>query len=212
MNDAKRTGMIRCGFCFALYALTLGCSQGPKPIRPPDISPSSVAAEAVDACDKNGDGLLDDAELAAGCPAILASLAKYDGNNDGKVSAEEIAARVASWSARGVGITSQSFYVFLGGRPLAGARVELIPEPFFDGVLFPAESGVNGTGMCGPTMAKEHLPEGVPAGVYCGLYRVKVTHPEKSIPPQYNEHSELGIEVCPDYDFYHPLKIQLKAQ
>jgi hypothetical protein len=178
---------------------------------PPSIDASAVADGVISQCDKNGDGALNKEELG-GCPSILSSIAKYDANKDGNVSAEEITARVTSWSKSGVGITSQTFYVLMDGKPLANGRVELVPEPFFDDVLFPAESGVNGAGMCTPTIAPENLPEGVPVGVYCGLYRVKVTHPDKTIPSRYNDQSTLGIEICPDYDLYNPFKFQLKSK
>lgn len=60
-------------------------------------------------------------------------------------------------------------------------------------------------------MAQENLPEGAPTGIYCGLYRVRITHPSKEIAARYNERSELGIEVCLDYDIYHPLKYKLTS-
>lgn len=201
-----------CLGCIAAYGAVLsGCNRGPSRIVAPSIDASGVAAAAMAQCEKDGDGALTKEELAA-CPAILSSLTKYDANHDGQVTAEEIETRVESWSSSGVGITAQTFFVRLDGRPLAGARVELIPEPFFDDVLFPAESGVGTSGMCSPGMAQENLPEGVPTGIYCGLYRVKVTHPEKAIAARYNERSELGIEVCPDYDIYNPLKFELTSK
>jgi hypothetical protein len=102
--------------------------------------------------------------------------------------------------------------VKLDGQPLADAKVVLEPEPFTGGVLAPAEGMTSSGGVCGPTVSRELLTKEVPVGVFYGLYRVKVTHPSKTIPAKYNENTELGMEVAADYDFYSRKTLELSSK
>jgi len=202
---------MRAAGALAVGGMVAGCNPRPARIVAPKIDAPQAAAAAVAACDQDGDGQIALAE-AARCPSLTAAFAKIDADRSGQLTAEEIAARIASWSASGIGITTQTFFVLLDGKPLAGGRVQLVPESFLADALFPAESGISDAGMCTPTIAGEHLPEGVSTGIYFGLYRVLVTHPDRAIPGRYHEATELGMEVCPDYNFYNPDKLQLKSR
>jgi hypothetical protein len=193
------------------WLLVAGCSWTPSRIEPPQIDPESAGNEAITAYDKDGDAALAKEELKS-CPALLAALDVYDTSKDGKIQPEEIAARLKSWEDTKVGITAATFYLKLNGRPLTGAQVVLEPEPFLEGAVMPASCETNSSGLAGPTMAPEHLPEGVRFGLQSGLYKIKVTHPSLQIPAKYNEQTELGIEVPPHFDLYHPPIFELRTK
>jgi hypothetical protein len=71
---------------------------------------------------------------------------------------------------------------------------------------------VDSSGACGPTVARELLSKAIPAGMFCGLYRMKITHPEKQIPAKYNEKTELGFEVAPDFPKFNKPIIELSSR
>jgi hypothetical protein len=188
-----------------------GCSRTPSRIQPPKISPENAGRKAVAAYDQDGDDALSKEELKK-CPALLAAIGAYDTSQDGKIDAGEIAARLKSWETTRVGITAATFYVKLDGRPLTGARVLLEPEPFLGGAVMPASAEINSSGLAGPSMAPEHLPEGVRYGLQSGLYKIRISHPTLKIPTKYNEQTELGLEVPPHFDLYHPPVIELTTK
>src|SRR4051794_9944277 len=80
-------------FASSLICALVGCGGSSVP-APPSISADDVAAKAIKQYDKNGDGVLDAAELEE-CPAIKGALKVIDTNKDGKVSAAELEARLA---------------------------------------------------------------------------------------------------------------------
>jgi hypothetical protein len=188
-----------------------GCSGRPSRIHPPKIDPESAGNEAISAYDTDGDAALSKEELKK-CPALLAALDAYDTTKDGKIQPEEIAARLKSWEESKIGITAATFYIKLDGRPLTGAQVLLDPEPFLEGAIMPASAETNSSGLAGPSMASEHLPEGVRFGLQSGIYKIKVTHPSLKIPAKYNEQTELGLEVPPFFDLYQPPVFALKTK
>ncbi len=52
-------------------------------------------------------------------------------------------------------------------------------------------------------------------GVQPGLYRVKVTHPDKDIPAKYNEETTLGLDLAPEVSGYSSVdrfKFKLKSR
>lgn len=188
-----------------------GCNSGPEQIDIPVLNASTAASAAVAEADKDGDAEISRDEAVA-VPSLLAAFDKYDTNNDDRLSTDEIEARIASWTANGPKVVPISFYVKLNGRPLSGAKVVLEPEPFCGDVLPAAESMVSDAGACGPTVPREYLSKQIPVGVFCGLYRIKITHPDKSLPARFNERTELGIEVAPDYDFFNRKTFDLKSK
>jgi hypothetical protein len=196
---------------FSVVVLACGCSLGPSRIQPPNIDPENAGREAVAAYDKDGDSALSKDELIR-CPALLNALASYDTSRDGKIQAEEIAARLKSWADTKVGITAATFYIRLDGRPLTDAQILLEPEPFLEGAVAPATAVTNSSGLAGPSMASEHLPEGIRFGLQSGIYKIKVTHPARTIPAKYNEQTELGLEVPPYFDLYNPPTFELKTK
>ena len=196
---------------FAVVMLVGGCGRTPSRIQPANINPENAGREAVAAYDQDGDGLLSKEELKK-CPALLAAIDSYETGGDGTVNAGEITARLKAWRATRVGITAAALYLKLDGRPLVGARVLLVPEPFLEGAVKPASAETDSTGLAGLSMAAEDLPEGVRFGLQNGLYKIKVSHPDVKIPAKYNEQTELGLEVPPHFDLYNPPLIKLTTK
>jgi hypothetical protein len=183
----------------------------PSQSQPAKIDTEKAGSEAIVAYDKDGDAALSKQELAK-CPALLNALGDYDSSKDGKIQAEEIAARLISWQDAKVGITAATFYIKLDGLPLTDAQILLEPEPFLAGAVAPATAVTNSSGLAGPSMAPEHLPEGVRFGLQSGIYKIKVSHPSRKIPSKYNEQTELGLEVPPNFDLYHPPTFELETK
>lgn len=191
--------------------LLAGCSKMPSRISGPDIDPQKAANAAVVAYDRDGDSALSKAELKQ-CPSLLGAIDAYDMNHDSKISADEIASRLKSWEASRVGITAATFYLKFDGRRLEGAKIILEPEQFLTNAISTASAETNSSGLAGPSMDAEHLPKGVRSGLQPGLYKIKVTHPKLKIPAKYNDQTELGLEVPPQFDLYHPPTFELSSK
>ena len=174
----------------------VGCLPHSSQIYPPAIDPSRAGAEAIEQYDTNGDGQLSTAELAS-CPGILGRRDQYDSDGNDQVSADEIAQRIESWLEREVGIRGMTCRVVLNRRPLAGAQVRLIPEPFLGPDVKPARGTTAAFGVAPLGIAPEDLAEdeqGI-VGVHLGLYKVEITHPRVKLPARYNTASTLGAEI-----------------
>ena len=192
-------------------ALAAGCSSGQARVTAPPIKASRAASEAVRLCDRDRDGAVSPAEATAS-PGLAVVFEQVDADHDGKLSAEEIAARIASWAQRGVGIVTQPVQIMLNGKPLAGGHAEFVPEPYLARWLKPAESDIAPNGMCSPSLPPADLPAGLRAAVHCGFYTVRITHPQLKLPAQYNEQSTLGFEIRPDHNPLNPLRIDLETR
>ena len=179
--------------------LTAGCSRGPARVRPPKIDPEASGRQAIELYDTSADGELDAKELAA-APGVLKALKSFDADSNGKLSAAEVAARIASWQENRTGLLVLSCVLQLDGRPLDGAAVRLVPEPFLGDDIHPAEATTNDKGQGTFRIAAADLPshlQGVP-GVAIGVYKIEVTHPSRTIPERYNANTELGLELSPE--------------
>jgi hypothetical protein len=194
-----------------VIAALAGCHRGPAQIRIPSVNASSAASAALALADKDGDGAISKDESVA-TPSLKYAFDKYDADKNGRIDASEIESRIESWTAHGAMVMPTGFYVKMDGRPLANAKVVLEPEPFMGGVLPPGEGVVDSTGACGPTVPKELLSKAIPAGMFCGLYQIKITSSEKTIPAKYNERTELGFEVAPDYSLFSKPTIELSSR
>jgi len=175
-----------------------GCHAQPRSLKvdAPDFDAGTAGLKAVEIYDADGDSQLSAKELEA-CPGIAGHLTFYDSDSDGQVSAEELAARIEQWEERGAGLLPLRCEIKLDGRALAGAKVDLEPEPFLAEALKRA-SGITGPdGVAEISLQPEELPEqfkGLPV-LAPGLYKVVVTHPRKALPARYNKRTTLGCEV-----------------
>lgn len=181
------------------FCSQVGCGSGPRRISQASIDIGKVASEMM-AADVDQDGYVSKEE-AKPFPGFVRGFAAIDSDNDGLVNSEEIQARLpgifTSTSALLPGVCTIS----LNGEPLNGAIVTFEPEAFFGGTIPKASAKVKRNGLASLSIAEEDLPAGAPkvSGlVRPGLYRVKVTHPDKKLPAKYNTKTELGVEVSPD--------------
>lgn len=180
-----------------LLALVTGCSGRPGRVATPGVDADDAAQAALELYDKNGNAELDGSELAAS-PSLMNALPAYDGNKDGSLSQAELVAGMQRWSQRGIGALSLPFIVRLNGRPLEGAQIKLIPEPFLADALKPASGVSDGSGAGSLSIAEADRPSGFPKNLPVmqpGLYRVEITHPTVAVPPAYNTSTTLGIEA-----------------
>ena len=190
-----------------LLLLVAGCRGGRVPV--PAISPGEAGRQALAEYDRNGDGLLDAAELER-CPALKSCLKALDTNGDGRLSADEIAQRLAVYQRSRVGLQAFACQVTLDGRPLAGATITFVPEPFLGPALTPASGVSDGRGLARLQEAGAELP-----GVPCGLFRVEVSKKDaggrEMVPARYNTESVLGQEVAPDTQGRGVVQFQLRS-
>lgn len=178
-----------------------GCGSGPAAIEPIDIDASAASAEAMELYDQNADGSLNDAELA-NVPGILRYKDKYDVNQDGAVSREEIGNRIGGWREQGVGFRTLDVTVLLDRRPLSGATVRFVPEPYLGEEPKIGTGKTDASGHAKVSVAVEHIPEDLKIarmrGMFGGTYRIEVTHPDKQLPKRYRNGAALGDEIARD--------------
>ena len=99
---------------FLLALLLVGCDRPPARVEVPRLKPDAVAAAAIQQCDQDGDGLIDEEE-ARHAPGLKAGWSRLDTNSDSKVSADEIAARIRAWQDARIGaMTYRAFTAFPG--------------------------------------------------------------------------------------------------
>lgn len=174
-----------------------GCSSGPSRVQPPSVNADAAAAKAIEQLDANADGELSDAELQA-APGLLAAKERYDADRSGALSQEEITAGIRRWSEGQLGAAALAYAVQLDGRPLPGAQVKAIPEPFLGDAIKPAV-GIDGYLAVAPEDRPKNAPK-LPL-ILPGLYRIEITHPTAKIPAKYNSQTTLGLEVSADLRF-----------
>ena len=182
--------------CLALLLIaTYGCSQTPARIEAPSISDHAGAA-AVAEFDRDGDGAISGTELNA-APSVKAALRRIDINSDGKVTADEIDARIKAWRDTKIGLLRATVTVLKDGQPVSGAEVRLKPEAFLGTALQSATATTNESGMASLRVSDD--PRGV--GAQLGLYRIEVSKKSgdlETIPVSYNAETELGVEIALD--------------
>ena len=195
------------GRCLLLLAMLtwIGCSSRPAPISHPYIDVEQAVSAAMEQFDEDGDQLLDESELAR-CPGVRAALSDIDTDGDRKVSAAELEARIRRWQSDVTARVLPRVQVRMGQRPLAGAQIELVPEPFLADYLQPGVGKVSANGTATISIADVQPP-----GMACGLYQVKLTHPTMELPPEYNEQTRLGMEINADTSVsWDPIIFQVK--
>jgi hypothetical protein len=178
-----------------------GCSRGPARVKQPSIDPAAAGARALETYDTDRDGRIAGPELDAS-PALKSALPRFDANQDGGISAAEIADRVKAWKAMQTGLAAVRCQVMLDGKPLSGAVVEFVPEPFLGDQVKRASGKVNQFGDAAPTVSDSDKPDPkLPGGVHIGLYTVTISKPasgKETLAARYNTKSTLGLEVAYD--------------
>jgi len=175
-----------------LCIAAVGCSGGPPALRPPSLDPESAAEQAIELYDKDEDGVLSLSELKA-CPGMLAFLEIYDRDNDQMISPEEIVRRLQEFIDSRSALCKLSATVRLNRRPLGGATVRFIPEPYLGGEIRPATGKTRRGGSATMAIADEELPENQKGirGIHTATYRVEITHPEIRLPAKFNTETVL---------------------
>jgi hypothetical protein len=189
--------------CFVLVTyrrmlvLTLffvGCHRATSGVAIPEWDPAQAADRAISEYDTNSDDGLSRDELEK-CPGLLTALDRIDTNANGLISGEELASTLREIRQQDAAMVEISCAVTLGGQPLEGARVTLVPEPFMGESVKSATGVTVSDGTTLPTVAETELPEklrGRVFGVHCGVFKVEVTHPRVAIPARFNTQTELG--------------------
>lgn len=183
-------------WCGLTLLTLLGCSGRPARIMPPDINAVQAGKDAIAEYDKNGNGAVDGAELAA-VPAFTAAMKELDKNSDNQISADEITERINAWKASKIGIMSLFVRVMLDGKPLKNATVEFIPEKFLGPAVKPAKGVTGDDGSVACRVDDPSLDKRI-AGAQCGFYKVVITGGDKTVPSKYNTSTTLGAEVAQD--------------
>jgi hypothetical protein len=151
--------------------------------------------------DKDGDGTIAGTELDA-VPGIKKNISHYDRDSDGRISKDEIAARINDWASQQLALMGCTYVVTLDGQPLADATITLVPEPYLGPNVKPASGVTTPNSVARMSHADEDLPKtanGRPiAGVKGGTYKIQITHPTRKIPAKYNTATELGEEIAYD--------------
>jgi hypothetical protein len=180
---------------FAYSMLLAGCSGAPARAVPPEI-PSDAGQAAIARFDKNGDQVIDGAELDQ-VPSIKSAIRRFDRNQDNKVAADEIDARIQKWRNTKIGLMQVSVKVFIDGQPLSDAQVRIVPEEFLGTAVQPASALTDNTGRAGLSISDNSNG----AGVQLGLYRIEISKKsgdKEIIPEKYNKHTQLGCEIAMD--------------
>ncbi len=187
---------------FTLSSLAIaGCSSGPRAIAPVDIDADQAAERAIEMYDKDGDGTLNASELSE-IPGIQKHLDKYDLDADGIVSADEITGRIELWEEQAMGIRTLEVQVIMENRPLGGANVRFVPEAFLGDGPKIASGTTDSKGFAKISVAADELPEDLRKarmrGIFGGIYKIEITHPNLNVPARFNTATTLGEEVARD--------------
>jgi len=180
-----------------------GCDSPPERAEVPKLDPDAIAEGAMDAYDANDDGAIAGEELEKAAsvtdhPDLPVKL--IDKNSDGQITKEEIQNRVQQWIDSQVGILTFHCTVKLDGKPLEGATVKYVPEPFMGGAVETATGVTDGHGAAVIAIDQDKLPSHLKGinGMQSGFYKVEITHPTIDIPARYNTETILGQEVASD--------------
>lgn len=133
------------------------------------FDPSAAAAKAFESFDRNNDGKLSGEEMKL-CPSLLESGRRVDQNMDGNVTPDELQDRFAALDAQS-DLIALDVQVTSKRRPLAGAEVTLIPEPFMGKGLQSYSGTTNDGGACLLEGDEVKIP-----GIPVGYYQAKIKH------------------------------------
>jgi hypothetical protein len=212
---------ILCGLPAVILALIIsgGCSKGPKSDAP-ETDPAKAGYDALYQYDDNSDSKISGPELDKAA-SLKSNLAKIDLDNDGAVTADEIADRIRYWQKTKLIRSRTPIHctVYHNKQFLADAEVKLVPEKFLGDNVKIAKGKTNANGIV--LLVMEDAKPNDPPGVGPGFYRVEITkkadeatakrnrevairnHQDPSnaneeIPPKYNTKTILGLDTTMD--------------
>lgn len=178
-------------FCLTL-SLSVSCGRGPSRIAAPEWDPEGMADKAMTDLDKDSDGLLSESELKS-APGLESCTKILDKDGNGQLSREEIEDRIKLYRESQTGLISFACVIKWQNKPLNGAEVKLVPEPFLGGMV---EAATGKSSRDGSVFFK--VPSApVPGVAQVGMYTVEVTSSSVKIPSKYNTETTLGVEVSP---------------
>ena len=183
-------------FCLCTTALlATGCNNGPKRVAAPKLDAKEITDKVMSTFDSNSDGVLDESELES-APSLAYSLKAIDTNENGQLETAEIQDRFATYVRLKIARKRFNMQIRRKGRPLPDATVEMVPAPFMEGLIAPANGVTEADGVA--TMDAKLSARR--ATVNLGFYRIKVNSDKKKIAAKYNEQTTLGVEVAPVAD------------
>jgi hypothetical protein len=162
---------------FLCMAVITGCNGGTSAVKPPDIDPAGAATAAIAQYDRNSDGALSAEEVQDSA----LSLERWDADQNGTISEDEIEKRLAAYGQYGTGMVGVHCIVRQGRAPLENAKVTLVPEDFLGGAVQPAYGTTGSDGMANLSVAEEIRPRPDVHVMQIGLYTVEITHPDVQI-------------------------------
>jgi hypothetical protein len=190
-----RNGLFQRGF-IGLLVVVAGC-ENHRRLKVPEISPKEASERALAEYDRNGDGFLEPKELERS-PALKSCWKAWDTDGDGRLSAQEIADRLAVYQASHLAVITVRCKVTLDEQPLVGATVTFTPEAFLGPAIQPASGITDANGFARLERPGKKLP-----GMNCGLYRIEVSKRDadgkETVPASYNTRTALGQEIGPDW-------------
>ena len=154
-----------------------------------------ITENVMEMFDSNTDGALDESELVS-APSLAYSLKAIDTNENGKLEVEEIRERFDTYVRLKIARRRFNMQIRHKRRPLADAKVEMIPAPFMEGIIAPASGVTTEDG----TVTMDAKLSARRATVNLGFYRIKVNSEKTKIPAKFNEETTLGVEVAPIAD------------
>jgi hypothetical protein len=172
----------------------LGCYRLPPRLEAPDWEPEAMAKAAIDSADKNTDRILD-AEEQEALPGVKAAAKAIDTNENGKIEESELVARIQLYRDMRTAYRRKSVLVKYQGRPLANAKVHLVPEPFVASILEPADGVTDSSGMAALKAASIDIDV-----MRVGFYQAQITSDQVKLPEKYNTKTTLGLETSPVSD------------
>jgi hypothetical protein len=176
-----------------LCVLGCGGTGGARAVRP-DAPDKDAAAKALELYDANHDGFLDAKEVEK-APGLKAAFEQIDKDHAGKISSDQIAARIKWWAETKVGRVHVQCFVTHNGKPLAGAKVLFVPEKFLGDALQPGSGTTNQGGLAG--IASPYAEDPTVRGLSPGFYRVEISKEGEKIPAKYGAETVLGAEIAP---------------
>lgn len=164
--------------------------------------------------DTNHDAVVSGDELNA-CPSLKRELQRYDADQDGRLTEQEISDRTAAFLRGSAGLLSFNCSLTLDGRALSGATVTFLPEKSLGSEVKPASGITDARGNVEPSLDRAALPQEYQdlRMMQPGLYTVQVTHPKIKLPKRYSTNSVLGCEVSGEAaNPAFPVRFELKSR